>query len=307
MWRLVRERFPLEVHGASIVMFFATNAAVAGASTTPSEAPIAFGPRSLLAALALGLMFLRLRLFDEVKDYSYDKEHNPRRPLPRGLMTPGEVNAWSAATAVLEGAIAGALGPAAVSGWAVALAFTLLMRFEFFCRDLIRPRLLTYALIHTPSGGLFGLFVYCAVTGRYAWEPTRPMVFYVLAGWGLLMVFELARKTFDPKTEPGSDTYSSVFGPRGAAALNAAFVLGSTLLVLLAVIDALRSDARVFGTLMWGLTAVVLAVIMRYAMRPTRETAAHLRAAAQGYLVLASVLAAATILIARGAAWRVGA
>lgn len=303
MGRFLAERFPLQVHGVSILMFFATNSAIAGASTTPEGTSIAFGPRSVIAAFALGLMFLRLRLFDEVKDYDYDMTHNPRRPLPRGLLSVREMNLWAAGTAAMEGAIAGLLGPAALSGWAVTLAFTILMRVEFFMRALIRPRLFMYALLHTPSGGLIGLFVYCAATGRMAWDPTLAMGLYVLAGWGLLMVFELARKTYDPTTEPGPDTYSSVFGARGAAAINAAFVLGTTVLVILSVLAALRTEAQAFGTLMWGLTAVVLAVVARYGLKPNRTTAAHLRAAAQGYLVLASVLSAAAILVARGVAW----
>jgi 4-hydroxybenzoate polyprenyltransferase len=304
MLRFIGERFPLQVHGVSILMFFATNAAIGGASTTPPGTPIAFGPRSLLAALALGLMFLRLRLFDEVKDYGYDLQHNPTRPLPRGLLSVREMNLWAAGTAVLEGSIAAVLGPAALSGWAVTLVFTILMRVEFFMRALIRPRLFTYALLHTPSGGLIGLFVYCAVTGRMAWDLTLSMGFYVLAGWGLLMVFELARKTYDPTTEPGPDTYSSVFGGRGAAAINAAFVLGTTVLVILAVLAALRTEARMFTIAMYGLTAIVISVIVKYGLAPSRTTAKHLRIAAQAYLVLASILSAWAILHERGIVWR---
>jgi 4-hydroxybenzoate polyprenyltransferase len=304
--RFIGERFPLQVHGLSIVFFFLTNAAVAQAATK-ADAAIAFGPRSLVAALALGLMFLRLRLFDEVKDYRYDLQHNPGRPLPRGLLTVAQVNAWAGATAASEAILAGALGLGAFTGFLAVLVFTLLMRFEFFIRDLIRPRLLTYALLHTPSGGLIGLFVFCAVTGRPIWDVPRAMWLYAFAGWSLLMVFEVARKTYDPKAEPGSDTYSSVFGVKGAMWLNAIFVFGSTLLIILAVLDSLRIPLESFGFMMWGLTGVVLAVVARYGMAPSPTTAKHLRIAASVYLALASLLAAGAIVAVRGALWTAGA
>ncbi len=300
MGRFIRERFPLAVHGPSILVFFVTNAGVAQVSTTPDGTPVRFDARAAAAALALGLMFLRLRLFDEVKDYEHDLRHNPTRPLPRGLLTPGEVNAWAALTAAAEGAIAALLGFGAFTGYLAVLAFTLLMRFEFFARSLLRPRLFTYALLHTPSGGLIGLFVFCAATGRPVWEPTRAMVFYVLAGWSLLMVFEVARKTFDPKTEPGVDTYSSVFGVQTAAAMNGALMFVSTVLVILALLDALKQPMRIVALLLWGLTAIVLTFAVRYGMSPSRRTAGWLRGAAQAYLFLVSVLSAAQLLIARG-------
>ena len=306
MARFLRERFPLEVHGASILIFFLTNSAVAQVTTNREDAPIAFGLRSLVAAVVLSLMFLRLRLFDEVKDYEHDRVHNPRRPLPRGLLTPREVNLWAAATAVVEGALSAALGPAAVGAFLLVLAFTLLMRFEFFCRDLIRSRLLTYALIHTPSGGLIGLFVFCAVTGVPLWQAPRAMLYYVLAGWSLLMVFELARKTYDPATEPGPDTYSSVFGARGAALLNAALVMLSTLLIWATAAVALQDSVRKFSTLLWGLTAVVLSIDARYYLDPRPETARYVRFSAQAYLGLASLLLALELILARGLALRAG-
>lgn len=297
LWRFVRERFPPALHGPAILMFFVTNAAVAQAST---GGPVVFDRRAALALVAVVLMFLRLRLFDEVKDYEHDRRHNPGRPLPRGLLTPAQLTAWAAACAALEGAIAALLGFGALTAWLAVLAFTLLMRFEFFARDALRKRLFTYALLHTPSGGLIGLFVYCALAGRPIWEPTLEMAFYALAGWTLLMVFEVARKTYDPKTEPGPDTYSSVFGVRTAALMNALFIFVSTLLVILTILAALRQPTIVFAYLLWGLTGITLSFVMLYAKSPSRTTAGLLRLAVQVYLVLVSVFAVAPILIARG-------
>ena len=45
----------------------------------------------MLSLLGTLLFFFELRLMDELKDYDKDKIANPGRPLPRGLLTPGQV------------------------------------------------------------------------------------------------------------------------------------------------------------------------------------------------------------------------
>ncbi|HVY61246.1 MAG TPA: hypothetical protein VHF22_06300, partial [Planctomycetota bacterium] len=133
-----------------------------------------------------------------------------------------------------------------------------------------------------------------------------PLWYYAGAGWTLLMVFELARKTYDPASEPGPDTYSSVFGARVAAAMNGAFIFASTLLIWATAAVALDDKVMGFSQLLWGLTAVIESIVARYFFDPRQETAKHLRFVAQVYLVLASVLLAAKLVLARGVALRAG-
>src|SRR5690606_26663462 len=81
LWRwviFIWERFNPPSHFLMIALFTMGTATLADVTSTTS---IIFG--MILATL----FFLRLRLFDEIKDYESDISINPTRPLPRGLLS----------------------------------------------------------------------------------------------------------------------------------------------------------------------------------------------------------------------------
>jgi len=68
------------------------------------------GP-SILARFAAAfatvlLFFLQLRIADEFKDYEEDRRCRPHRPVPRGLVSLGELKAVAGAAAVVQAALA---------------------------------------------------------------------------------------------------------------------------------------------------------------------------------------------------------
>jgi 4-hydroxybenzoate polyprenyltransferase len=87
--RFVRERFPLLQNLPMVAAFFAANVAVG----SRAAASVPALPRLILAGAVLVSFFLRLRIFDDVKDQSTDVASNPGRPLARGLIGPGEARA----------------------------------------------------------------------------------------------------------------------------------------------------------------------------------------------------------------------
>ena len=83
-WLFIRERFPLGPQLLLIGAFFLGNAGFA--LILPGEEPW----RQLAAAgLVVLLIFLRLRVFDEIKDFPSDRQLHPDRPLSRGMISLG--------------------------------------------------------------------------------------------------------------------------------------------------------------------------------------------------------------------------
>ena len=60
----------------------------------------------------------------------------------------------------------GALGTGALAGMGMAIAYSMLMYREFFLRGFLRPRLTTYAVVHTVVTVLLTLTLFAAFTGQ---------------------------------------------------------------------------------------------------------------------------------------------
>jgi 4-hydroxybenzoate polyprenyltransferase len=210
----VRERFPPLQNLPLVAAFFAANVAVGGRAA--AEAPSV--PRLVVAAALVLSFFVRLRIFDDVKDQATDVASNPGRPLARGLIAPREARAVAFALLALEGLMAATLGWSAIAAWLAAAAFSLLMFEEFFCGPWLRPKLELYAVTHTFVASLMAIMVFAAVSD--AARRHGADLLFALASWAVFNVYEFSRKSFDVSEErPGVDTYSSRLGAWGAAAL----------------------------------------------------------------------------------------
>ena len=101
--------------------------------------------------------FFRLRLFDElIKDYETDLKINPSRPLARGLLTQKQVWQCVLGLMIFEIALSAWIGWHALSGFLIAIGYSLLMYKEFFIGDWLRKHLTTYAVTHTFVSALLG-------------------------------------------------------------------------------------------------------------------------------------------------------
>jgi 4-hydroxybenzoate polyprenyltransferase len=275
----IHERFPLATHLLMVAAFFVGNAAVAAASTGVERS----WPVRLFASLATLLVFFRLRLFDELKDLHTDRRAHPDRPLPRGLVSPGEARGVALGAACLEAGLAALCGPSALAAWALLSAFSLLMYREFFVGPWLRPRMELYALSHTLVAAFLGLFVTSAVTGLAFRALPAAVWLFALANWSVFNVFEFARKTRAPDEEdPRSESYSQRLRPAGAALLT---------LVWLATAAGVAFRAAALPLALFGVAAGVLLflpglVACAYAVRPTRATARLFRGAMGAFIIV---------------------
>ncbi len=295
------ERFPPVEHGVLIAAFAAGNAFVAQAAVAEGG-PILVGPRLLLAAGVLVLVFFHFRVFDECKDAATDAALQPDRPIQRGVVTLGEVKLAGAIAIAAQFGLVTLLGAEAMGAHVLVVGFSIVMLNEFFVGDWLRPHLFLYAVPHTLSASVIGLFVATAVTGLSVSVLPTAMLLYALSHWAGFTVFEVARKTHGPEEEkPGVDTYSSLWGPGGAAAANFA---------LIAITGAVAAAAGfplglgmafsiAFGVAVAGLGVASLA----YAKAPSARAAKTYYTLSSLFLLAHSVIPAVVIGVARGVAW----
>lgn len=176
-------------------------------------------PASLSAA-ALFLFLLRLRIFDEFKDYEHDLEYYSYRPVPRGLISKKELIAFLIPLIILEFVIAFISGRDGIILFAISFGYSLLMLKEFYIRDWIRNHFTTYILSHEVL--LFPLFFYlCALNGfRFIFVKNPFFWFLVIYVGSSIFLLEITRKVRPRDAEIASkDTYTAQYGIRGASML----------------------------------------------------------------------------------------
>ncbi len=167
----------------------------------------------VLSTLCLTLLLILMRLMDEIKDYQKDLVAHPERPLPRGLITPGQTRR---AIQVLAGGLlaTGALlffFRSAQSGGAFVftLGYLLLMYKEFFCSTFINRNAFFYAITHQVI--LIPMYIFSvAMTSPEAAFSQRTL-WFSLTGLGASFAYEVCRK-LDPHAHPVLKTYLVLYG-----------------------------------------------------------------------------------------------
>jgi len=177
-----------------------------------------------LLFISITCFFLKMRSYDEIKDYQLDCQINPHRPLPRGVIKHKDLiflilfcvgaewclffmaNNWQFNNALAM--------------YSFAIFYSFLMFKEFFIPKIIRPHLTTYAVIHTV------VTVWMSLSLSWLILPdgigTSDLFFcFALAAWSLFNLYEFGRKTFASNEERANiDSYSSVWGKGGAVVLS---------------------------------------------------------------------------------------
>jgi len=261
-----RERFPLAGHGP-LVAAFSTSAVCYSALARSSPAPAL---SSLLVAFVTSLLFfLQLRIADEFKDFEDDSRHRPYRPVPRGLVTLRELAWIGAAAALVQLALALALDPSIVWMLVMAWVYLALMTKEFFAARWLKSHPVIYMTSHMvilPIVDLYATATDWWVAGLRT--PPTSLFWFLVVSYLNGLVVEIGRKTRVPADEePGVETYSALWGTRGAAR-------AWTFAVLLTAAAAYRAAAGI-GTERWMLVLLVVLVALcgAAAWRVTHSTA----------------------------------
>ncbi|MCO4753293.1 MAG: hypothetical protein KC478_02370 [Bacteriovoracaceae bacterium] len=229
-WEFTSERFEPVSHFMMIALFFSAHYLVADASKYVILEPIH------LAWVTFGTaaFFLKLRFYDEIKDFETDVAFNPSRPLPRGLLKHFDMKKGIEHCIVLEIIFFTSCGMPGFVAILLAISYSLLMYKEFFIGEKIRPHLTTYATSHTIVTIFLSLAIFSALSRYYPWDHEADFYYFALLSWLLFNIFELGRKIYQPCEErEGVDTYSSIWGKFGAVMLILVHAVAAAVLTLL--------------------------------------------------------------------------
>jgi 4-hydroxybenzoate polyprenyltransferase len=225
----IRERFPPISSVLMILLFVLADGLLASHLMHVQIEWLLYIPAFLLALS----FFFRLRLFDEIKDYETDLKINPTRPLARGILTIKQV--WDVDLYLIgfEIVLAGLISWYALVAQLIAIGYSLLMYREFFIGSWLRKHLTIYAETHTFVSVLIAYAVAVVIVSKPAWEFPHSFILAGIMFWSIFNLFEFARKTFAPSEERSTvESYSSLFGIKGAVALSLGHVLIATSLAI---------------------------------------------------------------------------
>lgn len=294
-WAYQAERFPLATHLVGILLFFGL--AHGGAVALAGDRAVPLDGRAAAAFGLTFLVFLLLRVMDEFKDFADDAVNHPERVVQRGIVTLDELRILGWGIAVLMAVLALTLGRWGLIGFGAVTAFALLMRVEFFMGNWLRPRVLTYALLHQGIVPLICLAVGVLPLGPSGIGVEFSLVIAVAVGLGLL--FELTRKARSPEEELETlATYTRVHGPQLASLAGwLSLVLAIVGSAWLALRLALPAGSLVL-VLLSGLAGT--AVLLLFAVRPRPATAKAVRIMGTAVFVLVQAALVVGLVVGRG-------
>lgn len=215
-WIYQRERFPLFGHAPLVAAF--SFSAVAYSSLLRGVPELPHLTTWLVAFLTSLAFFMQLRIADEFKDIEEDSRYRPYRPVPRGLVSLRELGVVGALLALLQLTLALWLF--------MPLAFILLgtwiylalMSHEFFAREWLKARPITYMWTHMLIMPLIDLYAtscdWLVAAGEWGASAVHAGLFWFLTvSFFNGIVIEIGRKIRAPEDEEtGVETYSVLWG-----------------------------------------------------------------------------------------------
>ena len=241
-WIYQKERFPIFQHGPLVAAF--SSCAVAYSALLTGSSPV--WQSFAVAFITCLIFFLQLRIADEFKDAEEDAAYRPYRAVPRGLVKLWELGVIFCIGAVIQLTLALLYAPLLVVVLILAWVYLALMSVEFFARDWLKKRPITYLWTHMlimPIVDFYATACHWIPSGEKPWIG---LSFFLAASFCNGLVIELGRKLRQPEDEEeGVPTYSKLWGLKfaswigftclfatGLFAVIATVIIQSTLLVL---------------------------------------------------------------------------
>jgi len=231
--QFVWERFNPIVYLLLIFSFIGAHYGIYISYTSPTHLmPIYYYLPLLLGVL---LFFFKLRLYDEIKDFEYDKNFYPDRPLPRNLLNKNDLLKVIFFIIIIEILIFSLYGIYALIAIVVSIGYSLLMFKEFFISKLLRSSLLFYALTHTLVVIFISFTVFLCFFKKIDGFPFH-LIYFVFGNWFIFNIFEFTRKIFlKAEEKKGIDSYSKIYGKIGSVFLVLSSVLFSAYLINISI------------------------------------------------------------------------
>lgn len=266
-WSYQRERFPLFAHTPLVAAF--SFSAISYSSLLRGEGSWPDPKAALVAFITALLFFLQLRIADEFKDFEEDARYRPYRPVPRGLVKLRELGFLGALSALTQLLLALWLQPALVVLLLLTWAYLALMSHEFFVRDWLKARPVTYLWTHMliiPLVDFYATGCDWLVSGS---RQPNGLLWFLLASFTNGIVIEIGRKLRAPETEEeGVQTYTVLWGRTRAVV---AWLMAMSTTAILAVLAA-RNIAFVLPVLLVLLPLLTAAVAIALSFLQSPES-----------------------------------
>lgn len=258
-WVYQRERFPILAHGPLILAFSSSAVSFSFLLRTDSGWP---AWQSVVAAFVTCLLFfLQLRLADEFKDFEEDSRFRPYRPVPRGLVTLRELGVLFVCAGVIQLLVALWLAPRMVLLLLVPWLYLAGMSKEFFAREWLKARPITYLWTHMLIMPLVDFYATGCDWLATGMRLPSGLAWFLAASFFNGIVIEVGRKIRSPQDEErGVQTYSVIWG-RSIAVRAWLAVMATT--AACAIMAARRIDFLLPVVCLAGLVLITAAVLAR--------------------------------------------
>jgi 4-hydroxybenzoate polyprenyltransferase len=283
LWEYQGERFPIFKHGVLIAAFGASAVCLSALlrEVLPDWRAV------VVAVVVLFGLFFQLRVADEHKDNEEDTKYRPERPVPRGLVTLGELRGVAVVVAVVQVALSVWVDWRLLGPLALVWAWMAVMTKEFFVPKWLKARPIVYMVSHMAIMPLIDLYATAC-----DWLPAglgEHEGFGLTLGAFLLLslvngtAIEIARKSWAPEDErEGVETYSKLWGPGVAGTAVLGVILAGLAIAAFVNVRSGAGELFLFGLLAIG--AYASWMVIEYAGGPKAKTAKAMETASGIYV-----------------------
>ena len=238
-WRYQAERFPFAAYAPLITAFTFASISYSRSVRRLAGAGNAEGfvsaPLFVIGVFTSLVCFFLLRVLDEHKDADTDRRWRPELPVPRGLVSLGELRGVAVVLALAVVAANAAVAPVLLLPLALFAVWATLMTREFFVREWLRRHIGAYLVTHMlvmPMLDAYTTGVDWLVAGHH---PPAGLPWFLAATFANGVLVEIGRKLRAPADErEGVDTYTHAWGARIAPLAWLAVLAGAAGLVTIA-------------------------------------------------------------------------
>jgi 4-hydroxybenzoate polyprenyltransferase len=166
--------------------------------------------------------FMQLRIADEFKDFEEDSRYRAYRPVPRGLISLRQLGVLGVLLAGAQLALGLWLHPPLLAVLIGTWIYLALMSHEFFARDWLKARPVTYLWTHMLIMPLIDLYAtacdWLVVSGEGHFSALpEGLHWFLIVSFFNGIVIEIGRKIRAPQDEEqGVETYSVLWGRKHA-------------------------------------------------------------------------------------------
>jgi 4-hydroxybenzoate polyprenyltransferase len=269
-WVYQRERFPVFAHSPLLLAFSFSAISYSALLRGKIEWPDA---KAIVVAFFTSLFFfLQLRIADEFKDFEEDSRFRPYRPVPRGLVKLSELKMLFVLSALTQLILAVFLQPALVILLIPAWSYLALMSVEFFAREWLKARPITYLWTHMLIVLLVDYYATACDWMANGQAQPRGLLWFLLVSFTNGIVIEVGRKLRAPADEEeGVPTYTVLWGRTTAVVVWLSAMLATAAFAVLAAMNiAFVWPVAAILTIL-GLAAIVIAI--RFLQQPESNRA----------------------------------